>query len=691
MTAAASIFKGKAAGAADTPADGSEVRRALALLADPAAGVQLRVLPSGRTAVFPAADLAAAAAWVEREQAGAAGVYYGLNPVPPDLGRPPKVADVLRRRWLLVDVDPARPDPDASASEAEHDLARNRANQVAETLSGMGLPVPVLIDSGNGWHLLYRVDLPNDPASRELLKLVLAELAVAFDDERVAVDRKVYDAPRIAKLPGTWARKGPGTPERPHRPCRLVAAPAEPAVVTEAQLRALLPAAPAAPAAGEPPLAGAPRRSVFAARAAGADEDARGAAYARSALHREVGRVATTRAGERNDALNKAAFALGQLVAGGLLARGEVEEALSRAAIGAGLAEGEIRATLRSGLEAGAKEPRSAPEPAGRPERGRGSAPAARERPRPETHTLTELLAMDIPEPRWAVPGLLSEGLTILAGKPKIGKSWLALNLAITIAGGGTALGMAKVVPGDVLYLALEDRLRRVQARAKKLLRGLDCAASDRLQIATAWPRLDDGGAEFIDEWAAAVERPALVVIDVWAKFRPVYEFKGSQYDQDYQHGAAIKEVADRRGLSVLPLHHTKKAAAEDIVDDVSGTLGIAGAADGLTILTRARGENEGRIFVTGRDVDERELAVAFDPATFAWRVAGDAAEHSRSKVRQAVIRALRGADLMTYTETADLCDLDRDVVRKEMWRMVQDGTLQKSGSKYRLAPEPDF
>ena len=111
----------------------------------------------------------------------------------------------------------------------------------------------------------------------------------------------------------------------------------------------------------------------------------------------------------------------------------------------------------------------------------------------PETVTALDLMAAELPPVRWVVPGVLSEGVPLLAGKPKLGKSWLALGKCLAVAAGGVALGTRQVERGDVLYLALEDNRRRLQKRLSKMLCG---PAPNRLEIATAWPKLDEGGVE---------------------------------------------------------------------------------------------------------------------------------------------------------------------------------------------------
>jgi hypothetical protein len=281
--------------------------------------------------------------------------------------------------------------------------------------------------------------------------------------------------------------------------------------------------------------------------------------------------------------------------------------------------------------------PKSAP-PRGAGASRNGHAAAAR----PTIYRITDLLDMDIPPPKWAVPGLLSEGLSILAGKPKLGKSFWALNLALTIAAGGVALGDSQTIAGDVLYLSLEDRLRRVKDRSLKLLTGLPFRPSGRLHVAVHWPRQPDGGLDHLHAWLQEAENPRLVIIDVWQKFRPLLRTGGSQYEQDYEAASQLKSVFDAGQCSGLIVHHCKKAAAEDVVDEISGTLGLSGAADGLLVLTRARSENEGTLFIDGRDVERRELALAFDPQTCVWKCLGNAAEVTESKFINAIIEVFK-------------------------------------------------
>jgi hypothetical protein len=163
----------------------------------------------------------------------ARGVYVTLNPVNPALlarannrlrdmqaGDPATAdSDISGRRWLPVDCDPVRPSG-ISATDAEHDLALARAREMRVYLQARGWPEPLLADSGNGAHLLYRVDLPADDGG--LVEGALAALAFRFTDALVTVDQKNFNPARIWKLYGTLAAKGDPMPERPHRLSRLM-------------------------------------------------------------------------------------------------------------------------------------------------------------------------------------------------------------------------------------------------------------------------------------------------------------------------------------------------------------------------------------------------------------------------------------------------------------------------------------
>ncbi|MEN6341750.1 MAG: hypothetical protein ABFC89_04235 [Methanospirillum sp.] len=240
------------------------VLEALGLLLAPGDVAELRALGrDGRVASGYFDDPAQLAAAVEPMDAAGQyrGIYVTLNPVnpallarranrvEPRLGRSDPTtadADIVRRRWLPIDVDPVRPSG-VSSTTGEHDAACATVRAIREALAAEGWPAPVVADSGNGGHLLYRVDLPNDDDATALVKGVLAALDERFSTESAKVDTANFNAARIWKCYGTVSRKGDSTTNRPYRRSAIVARPFEPAVVSADQLRALAAFPPAPP------------------------------------------------------------------------------------------------------------------------------------------------------------------------------------------------------------------------------------------------------------------------------------------------------------------------------------------------------------------------------------------------------------------------------------------------------------
>jgi hypothetical protein len=235
---------------------GQAVFRALALLLEPGGVAELRAI--GRESPVASGYFDDPALLAENADAldasgGYSGIYVTLNPVnPPLLARRanrvkgrlgPRDAttadgDILRRRWLPIDIDPVRPSG-ISATEEERAAAFAMALAVRDHLAKEGWPAPIEADSGNGAHLLYRVDLPNDGESTALVRGVLAALDARFSTGAAKVDTANHNAARIWKVYGTVSRKGDPVPDRPHRRSAVLAAPEPLEVVPAGFLRAL--------------------------------------------------------------------------------------------------------------------------------------------------------------------------------------------------------------------------------------------------------------------------------------------------------------------------------------------------------------------------------------------------------------------------------------------------------------------
>src|SRR5215212_7124275 len=295
----------------------------------------------------------------------------------------------------------------------------------------------------------------------------------------------------------------------------------------------------------------------------------------------------------------------------------------------------------------------------------------------------TELLAIEFPKPRWIVPGIVPEGTTILAGKPKMGKSWFALGTSLAVAAGGVALGTQRVERGAVLYLALEDNPRRLQSRLKKLLPGGE--APEGLELATQWPRLGDGGLEALEAWLNAHPDARLVVIDTLAKFRAGQAGKNI-YKEDYEAVESLVELAADHNVAVLIVHHLRKLGADDPLDQVSGSIGLTGGADGALVLNRERGRADAYLYVTGRDIEEeKELALSWDSTTATWKIAGDAEEYRNSRERQEVEECLGTlGEPAGPKEVSEALGKPYNNVKQLMWKMGNEGDLRSvGGGKY--------
>jgi RecA-family ATPase len=209
---------------------------------------------------------------------------------------------------------------------------------------------------------------------------------------------------------------------------------------------------------------------------------------------------------------------------------------------------------------------------------------------------------------------------------------------------GGIALGKITVEEADVLYLALEDGRRRLQKRIRKLLEPIDAPAPQRLHLATSWPRLDEGGIGKLMEWLKEHPQCRLVVIDTLAKIRPNRISTQPAYQNDYSDVSSLKAVADRYGCAILVVHHVRKLVADDPIDAISGTSGLSGSADSVMILKRQRGQKDATLFITGRDLEESNTALVWDPESATWSAIGAADEYRMTKERTQVVEALNQA-----------------------------------------------
>lgn len=306
----------------------------------------------------------------------------------------------------------------------------------------------------------------------------------------------------------------------------------------------------------------------------------------------------------------------------------------------------------------------------------------------PHTFSAAELQHKTFPPLKFIVPELVPEGATLLASRPKLGKSWLVLDIAIAVSSGRFTLGIMKPIPGDVLYLALEDGPRRLQRRLTKLLPTFGEQWSPRLKFATECPRADQGGLAYIEQWISSVESPRLVIVDTLAQFRKTPNGKAQIYTEDYGAIVELQKLAGRHNLGIVIVHHDRKMEADDVFDTVSGSLGLTGAADTILVMKRQAGAVT--LHVRGRDIEEAEKALQFDKQACRWSILGAAADVYRSAERNRVLEALQGGPKQAKELMLDAELRNRNATDILLHKMARDGEIVRAERGLYALPEKD-
>lgn len=309
-----------------------------------------------------------------------------------------------------------------------------------------------------------------------------------------------------------------------------------------------------------------------------------------------------------------------------------------------------------------------------------------------------ELMEKKFPPVKWVVPGLLPAGSMLFGGAVKMGKSWLALGLCISVATGGKALGHYEVEEGDTCYLALEDVERRLQDRASLILQS-DLAGHQNLvrwQYTETASRLDQGLVDDIEqEFLTKVPDPRLVVIDTLAAVRGPSQKGRNIYEQDYEAVRSLHQLANAYDVAILIVTHLNQSEHKDFMNKITGSAGLTGGVDGSLVLDRGRGEADAVMYAAHRDLKEDpELALQkVDAEEGWWRYIGNAEEYRLSKDKRNIMITLANMDEpMRPSDVATALSLPAPNVSKTMQRM-RDERLLKSPSYgvYEVAPGVDL
>jgi hypothetical protein len=302
--------------------------------------------------------------------------------------------------------------------------------------------------------------------------------------------------------------------------------------------------------------------------------------------------------------------------------------------------------------------------------------------------TAYDILTTEWPEPIWAVPDVLPVGLSILAGKPKIGKSWLAMQVALAVGIGGVALGK-RAKRGPVLYLALEDPPRRLSERMIQMRWPIDPDLPVEFMAMGRFVdevgNLRNGGGERL---ARQIEYRSyrLVVIDTLSR-----SVGGDQNDATDMTVALtpLQEMAHEHNCAVMLIDHHRKGFGTDpdAVGDILGSVAKGAMVDTAWGLYHESGKAGAKLAIVGRDVIGQTMALTFDPLTGCWQCEGDADELELTENRRNIIDAVRDLGSSTCAEVTEAVDRNKGSVYRDLQDLVAAGLLVKRGDCYEEVP----
>lgn len=725
----------------------AEIEQALSEFVEPGQVFEIRLLHgSNKKRVdagyfdHPAHAATALAALNEPYQ----GIYFTLNPVMPDLAArsynriTPWAAlttmdtHILERHWLPVDIDPDRV-PGISSTDEQLANAFKVANTIANMLELEGWPRPYINASGNGAHLLYPMRTANDDTSRDAVQRCLHVLNGRFKGNGCTIDVGNFNAARIFRLPGTWARKGDNLPVRPHRKAYIVDVPPAKLNLTLSHLLSFN-------RTNERYIEIKSQSSQPKHRLEYPDDEKRYRGLNNHAMERvkewvpkffpyareykEGFRVASADLGlDYEEDLTIHPWPLGIKYFGvsdqgdptegrrtpvGLLAelvfcKDKIKAAQALAdTLKVPLSEFDILSPGGPlGLDPGAGTTTLPGTTATAPQYDFRRIP-----------TMAELQQKAFKEQKWLIRDVLPTGNILLAARPKMRKTFLALQLALAVCGSRKFLDW-KCEAGDVLFLGLEDNERRLKSRIALLQTlelnppdlsgfrywtgGVDISPTtgkafisnpeEAARAYAAFPR-GQAGVDALDKFLDVYPKTRLIVIDTYARFRGTSNNR-DVYQRDYDQMMPITELASRREVCIIVIHHEKKGLASqdsgDFLEDVSGTSGITGAVDGVMSIKGKRGmqtENEERkLYLSGRDIPhDFDVDMTFDAQRGGWQPA------ARQDVRHAILKLLERYPYMAQKEfCAILPNVSQSRITQVLTSLKFEGLIQQGKAGYSL------
>lgn len=566
--------------------------------------------------------------------------------------------EIDKFEWLFIDLDPERL-AEISSSDAELTCSQMLADKVYEYMKGLGFYEPIRALSGNGHHLLYKIDLQNTTENGELMKRCLAVLADLFNDGVVKIDTVNHNPARICKLYGSLAQKGSNTKERPHRMSMLTSVPDVIEVNDISLLQKLASELPDAP----PPPQKARRGSASSSTTSNSnntfDLEEWMDKFGLDPMRKDTGTncdIYPLRHCPFNESHTNGDSKIFHYSDGAIAFKCHHNSCKSYK-----------WQDVREKFEPGVYDRNQDDE-----ERDRRIEEGWRQHrqyivvnktndieevkkglPKLKAISASALQSKVFEERYYAVNDMIPEGETVIAAPPKTGKSWLMLDMCLQVAKGKPFLGFS-TKQSDTLYLALEDGDSFEQERLNIVLDGEQAPDNFHFVFENVMP-MNEGFLLQLDELLKEYPNVKVVVIDTLQFIKYRQGKSESAYECDYRTGRDLKEYAERHKLAIVVVTHTTKMVhIEDDMANVSGTNGVTGAADSVIVLSKEnRMDTEARMFITGRKVRQSLHNIKFEDAGCRWNYVGVAEittkdrreqeererQYENSKIREAVIQ----------------------------------------------------
>lgn len=526
-------------------------------------------------------------------------------------------SDVTAYRWLFIDLDPNRA-AGVSSTDDELEAAMRLSGEVRGYMTGLGFSKPVYALSGNGCHLLYRIDLPNTQENRDIVKRGLETLAAMFNSEAVKIDTVNFNPSRICKLHGTLAQKGSNTKKRPHRLSRILECDG----VKINSKDTLLKLAGTQETKPETPSPEGPFDVV-------SWMDRHGLQYEEKDGN-----------GYRKFVLRECPFDPSHKAPDSMITLGDSGAIGFRCLHNS--CQGKTWRDVRLKYEPDAYDKKAAIEA----DNARIEAGYAQHKtmakdipipPKKEFRHLksaADLMKKDIPDPIVYIGTdselpLLVEGTCILSAKPKMGKSWLALAICYAVTKGVPILGY-NTRKCSALYLDLETSENIQQKRIRKMTEAMG-EVPDNLYIDTETDSLENGFCDQIEAYMKQDPSIGVVIVDVFQVIRSTSKSaKETEYDHAYRDLTPLNNLALKYHISIILVTHDRKQPdLEDPFANILGSTGLQGAATQMMVLYKTRKDSPIHLSVKGKTIDGvPEFCVKFEDGV--WSQTQDSPDEAR-------------------------------------------------------------